>query len=516
MTARERKTKVTAFTGKGRLFRKYFLIISSVFIVCIILTGGLTLLFISQYWTQANRGSLLNDSMSVASMVERFADSGLLFNKADITSGERLREFIAVSLKTTSDSSGSDVFILRPDGTVDLCKEMVSEDVTGYPGEFECEIHSDIVFPPSFTETLWRGDTFTLYGDLPGVYSEKVFLAAAPIMARGQYWGAVVSVQSVRSVLTTFILDFLKLILIAMGIALVISFVTVYFLVYSITKPLSEMSDAARQYSNGNFSARVKVRGDDEMSSLCRSFNKMADSLEAMEASRSSFVSNVSHELRTPMTNISGFVQSILDGTCPESQRREKLNIIKSEVERMSRLVTSMLNLSRIEAGALKLEPRRFNLTELIFTTALGFEKSISEKNIDMVGLDKLPPIEVCADADMINQVLFNLIENAVKYTPEGNSIEIRAEKRAGTVYVDVVNHGIGIPEDECRMIFERFYKVDKSRSVNARSVGLGLYIVKTLIGLHNGTINVTSDGKTYTCFTFTLPPADKTAASNN
>ena len=219
----------------------------------------------------------------------------------------------------------------------------------------------------------------------------------------------------------------------------------------------------------------------------------MAQALATLEMSRRSFVANVSHELKTPMTTIGGFIDGILDGTISPDKQRHYLQIVSDEVKRLSRLVTGMLNMSKLEAGELDLKPVKFDISEMIFQTLLGFEQLIDNKHIEIRGLDTLQSNEVVADRDMINQVVYNLIDNAVKFTQDGGYIEVSSKSDAEKVIVKIRNRAAAIPSEEIDKIFERFYKVDKSRSYDVKGAGMGLYLVKTMVELHGGQITARS-----------------------
>ena len=280
-----------------------------------------------------------------------------------------------------------------------------------------------------------------------------------------------------------------------------------------LSKPLREMSAAAKQYAKGDFSNRIsvpyhKVLGgdEDEVAELVTAFNSMANALSAIETSRRNFVANVSHELKTPMTTIGGFIDGILDGTIDSSKSTYYLRIVSDEVKRLSRLVTGMLNMSKIEAGQRKIQPKEFDISAMTFKTMLGFERVIDEKKIEIRGLDKVEPLNICADEDMINQVVYNLIDNAVKFTNEGGYIEVAIKSDSEKMIFSVKNSGKGISREEAGKVFERFYKTDKSRSYDVKGAGLGLYIVKTIIDMHGGQITVNSEPGEYTQFVFWLP----------
>ena len=234
--------------------------------------------------------------------------------------------------------------------------------------------------------------------------------------------------------------------------------------------------------------------------------NSMAQSLSALEYSRRSFVANVSHELKTPMTTIGGFIDGILDGTISQDEEERYLKIVSNEVKRLARLVSSMLNLSKIEAGELSLNLKKVDISKLIFSTLLSFEQLINNKSIDIRGLDTMDSIKVNADEGLLGQVLYNLIDNAVKFTEEGGYIDVRTEKSHDITTVTIRNSGAGVPADEIERIFERFYKVDKSRGLDTKSTGLGLYIVKSIVEMHGGTVEASSELGKYTQFKFTIP----------
>lgn len=287
---------------------------------------------------------------------------------------------------------------------------------------------------------------------------------------------------------------------------MLLSLVFIYVLSYHLSQPLRQMSNAAKKFAVGDFSARVNVSSQDEVGELALAFNHMADSLTASEGMRRSFIANVSHELKTPMTTIAGFVDGILDGTIPPERHRHYMNIVSMEVKRLSRLVQSMLSLSRIDNGELKLNCREFEMFSVIVNVLAGFEQKISAKNIEIKGLEDFVSLKVNADPDLMHQVIYNLIENAVKFTNENGFISFSAIETKYDITVAIENSGPGIPPEDIRYVFDRFYKTDKSRSVDKKGMGLGLFITKSIMRLHSGYIYVESEPDKYTRFTFKLP----------
>ena len=240
--------------------------------------------------------------------------------------------------------------------------------------------------------------------------------------------------------------------------------------------------------------------------SLAFSFNLMTNSLVQLEGMRRSFVANVSHELKTPMTTIGGFIDGIIDGTIEEEKQSYYLGIVSEEVKRLSRLVQSMLSMAKLESGEYILKRETFDLRELIFTIVISQEQRIENKQINIVGLDTLESISVNADKDLIHQVIYNLVDNAVKFTPQNGKITFMLETVGKRISFMVTNTGKGIPENELQYVFERFYKVDKSRSANKNSTGLGLYIAKNIVSAHGGKITVSSKENVTTTFRVDLP----------
>jgi len=281
--------------------------------------------------------------------------------------------------------------------------------------------------------------------------------------------------------------------------------VLIYFLTNNMVRPLQQMLAATDRFSHGDFTQQVPVESNDELGQLAVSLNAMANYLSSSEAMRRSFVANVSHELKTPMTTISGFVDGILDGTIPPEKQSYYLQIVSNETKRLSRLVRSMLSISRIEAGEMKFTPQPVDLSDILCRTVFTFEPRIEEKKLEILGLDADRTM-VWGDADMVHQVVYNLVENAVKFVNEGGYIEFSFRNENGMVITSVKNSGEGIPEEELPRLFERFYKSDKSRGLDKTGVGLGLYIVKTILGALGGEIFVSSVVGQYCTFAFSLP----------
>ena len=427
-----------------------------------------------------------DDMKAIATAVAHMADSA---GYEDFTSWD-----VRISLSVAAKISGNDMLVTNSDGLILSC----SDD----PGQ--CR-HIGLHVASGEMEKLAASGELNSVTDLGGVYRSPRYVYAMPI-SEGDPGGGYVFVSSTRSTIMSawggFLWVFLAVALAVLSLALVMSLV----ISKKLSEPLDEMTAAARRFAHGDFSVRVREdKGTDELAALTRSFNAMADSLERSEELRNEFIANVSHELKTPMTTIAGFADGILDGTIPKEEEDKYLATIADETRRLSRLVRHMLSLSRMRSEGSDMTKRRdFDLNELIIRTMLNFETRCEDKRLD-VDL-QLPEVHmsVTADPDSITQVLYNLVDNAVKFADPGTPITVGLRKENGKAYVSVKNLGESIPADDLPLIFDRFHKSDRSRSRDRDGVGLGLYLVKSILDAHNEDIAVTSEGGA-TEFVFTL-----------
>lgn len=290
-------------------------------------------------------------------------------------------------------------------------------------------------------------------------------------------------------------------------VALIISANT--FVLYSmfrkLTKTLEQITKLPNSLASGEFQDKVPASGVKEFHQLELSLNSLAETVQKSDKVKNQFVSNVCHELRTPLTSVSGFIDGIIDGTIPPDKEPQYLRLISNEVKRLTRLTNLLLNLEQLESGAIKPVMQNTDVISIIVDILNTFEKNINKKNIEILGLDA-ENITVFADRDMLYQVMYNLIENAVKFTPENGYIEFKFSEDEKYSRISVKNNGEGLTESERKKVFNRFYKTDSSRAKDAIGAGLGLNIVKSIISIHKGTIDVDSVKGNYTQFTFSIP----------
>ena len=287
---------------------------------------------------------------------------------------------------------------------------------------------------------------------------------------------------------------------------MMLTLIVVYIMVRRMSTPLRSMSAAARRFGQGDFDVRVSVPGDNEVAELAMAFNNMADSLARTEEMRRSFIANVSHDLKTPMTIISGFVDGILDGTIPPEESARYLHLVSDEVRRLSRLVTTLLDLAKLESDEVEFKTGPFDLCETIRQVLISFEKVIGEQGLALDLSLEQDEIIAKGDPDAIYRVIYNVIDNAIKFTPIGGEITVTVEKREKMAVCTIRNTGYGISADELPKLFYRFYKSDQSRSLDRRGSGLGLYIAKSIIDRHGGVMSAESVVGEYAEFIFTVP----------
>lgn len=444
-----------------------------------ILIGSVQVFFSLETYHRDRREELMKNTEEAAAFAEarRLSDGSQAEVTADVNN----------YFNTLSELTENDYFLADSSGRIICCSRRVSE--------FEGK-----VFPAEVLSSAADNKPF-FTGSLNGFYSEEWFNYVCGICGGRYYIAARHSMDSMKEYLTKLFIT----LLIFFAAIMILVYPVLYFSVMRIVKPLSDMTMAARKFGEGDFSKKIRVSDNTELGYLENALNEMAASIEENEEKRKSFVSNVSHELKTPMTTIGGFVDGILDGTIPKQQHKYYLRIVSGEIDRLARLVRSMLNISKYESGEVELRTEFFDCEALIFKTALLFETRIDEKKVEMEGLDS-GKFYLCADIDLTQQIIYNLIENAVKFVNEGGTISFSHEVKGEFTAVRIRNSGEGLTENEISKVFDRFYKTDESRGKDKTGVGLGLSIVRSIVKLHNGDILVRSKPGEYTEFEFTLP----------
>ena len=400
-----------------------------------------------------------------------------------------------MSLSSIARSTKMHYFICNNDGIIVSCSDM----------QFNCR-HIGQHISQGIMRSLERSGNYSQYTTLDGFYPTIYYVAARTVENAGETLGYVFVGSSSAGIVSMW-KELMSIFFVSAISILTVSIIVSFIVSRRQAQPINEMAAAAMKFAHGDFSVRVNNERSDEVGALAAAFNQMADSLEQSEKQRNEFIANVSHELKTPMTTISGFADGLLDGTIPPERQDYYLGTISSETKRLSRLVRRMLDLSKMQQmSRSEMLSHTFDAGELLLQTLLLFESKINEKKLSVEPQLPENSMIVRGDKDTINQVMYNLIENAVKFAEPGSELGVSLFRQGEKAYVSVKNHGGGIPEEELPFIFERFHKADKSRSTDRDGWGLGLYIVKSILNSHGEDIAVTSrDGATEFVFSLTL-----------
>ena len=391
--------------------------------------------------------------------------------------------------------------------SIKVLTEYTNTDVT------ICDAHGNIVF--TTTERLdgiinipelqrANKKKGLVQSDFGNTFREKQFVYMEPLEINGvplYYSVATTSAGEYNQSLKGFTASFWMIALFVFGVSVLLFAVTTH----RQLDPIKQMTQAAKKYAKGQFDVRIESSRIEEINELGNVFNNMAESLEHLEDARNTFVQNVSHDLRTPMTTITGFVDGILDGTIPKEEEEYYLGLVSQETKRLSRLVSTLLDISELKSGANK-QITEFDVGEIISQILFSFEQKINGKKLALDFDFDMDALNVKGDKDGIYRVIYNLIDNAIKYSFDEGTLRINTSVNQTHAIITVYNTGMGIKEDDIPFIFDRFYKTDKSRGRDKSSLGLGLYITKIIVENSGGNIMVRSKYGEFCEFSFTLP----------
>lgn len=463
----------------------------SKFVICYIIIAISMFTLLNTYGVNRLKHSLVEGKKNV------------LYNEATLISSEYMQSYysgsmplynLSTQLKTIDTFLDARIWIVNTDGYIILDTRNVW---TGMSNINLNEIN------PDFLE-----NTFSEYTSLGPLLNEPVLSVVLPVSSDFSVKGYVV-LQSALSTIKNDSIYFMNFINICFLIFLVLMLI-VFFYIYRITVlPIKKITNATKEYTSGNFDYPLQLNTSDEYRDLASSIVYMADELSSLDDYQKKFVANISHDFRSPLTSIKGYAEAMIDGTIPTEMQGKYLSIILFEAERLTKLTSNLLALNSFENNGTILEISSFDINSIIKRTVESFEGICMEKRItfNLVFSDK----ELYVDADMgkIQQVLYNLIDNAVKFSNHNSKIKISVSERNEKVLVSVKDYGIGIPKESIKKIWERFYKTDSSRGKDKKGTGLGLSIVKEIMNAHNENINVVSTPDVGTEFIFTLPKSE-------
>ncbi len=469
------------------IFRKYFSICTSLILASILILGIALMLFASQYFKTEKYDLLSSNVEKAVNILEESTNS---INHTSVNS--ITKNFLEI----LSDAIEAEFYVVGMEGRTAYCTE-----------EYPCR-HTTYILSEEILNRLNKNNAYRELGNLGNIYKQNYYTVGQKVFnQQGQTIGYVFASMKASGPLKDFLGEILKMFLISSIAVLIVVTIIIYFVTHQMVKPLREMSEAAQEFGKGDFSKRLTVDDYNEIGQLAMALNNMAQSLSTLETMRRSFIANVSHELKTPMTTIGGFIDGILDGTIAPEKQKQYLRIVSDEVKRLARLVRSMLNLAQVEAGEMQLNLEKVDMVDTICQTLFSLEKQIEAKQLEVRGLDR-EKVFVEADSDLIHQVIYNLTENAIKFSNEGGYLEFEFLKEGNRMLIGIKNSGEGLSKEEIPRVFDRFYKTDRSRGLDKNGVGLGLYIVRSIVNLHGGEIMVKSAQGEYCEFLFTLPCA--------
>ena len=474
------------------VYQRQFLFMASIVLISFALLGCAFIALSYRYTVQENQSTLATNAeyISAYTGTMRQLDPTVL----STTAFQR-------NIAALANVSGLSIILAETDGKV----------VYGFDGATNTFLQGDAALPSAIVSSVTSGHSYSGMFSISGLYEKARYGVGYPIswVEDGQTGiGGIVLVSSDTGNLTEMWRVLAQIFFFTAVVVFILAFIASSITSARQAKPLHEMAQAVHKFGHGEFDTRLTgYEGRrDEIGELAAAFNSMADSLSRSEARRSEFVANVSHELKTPMTTIAGFADGILDGTIPPEKERESLQVISSETRRLSRLVRRMLELSRLQSSERVAAQEQFDAKEILLRVLVSLETKITEKDLEVEAHLPDNPVMVWGDPDGITQVCYNLLDNAVKFASPGSVIGIKVAASAGKARVSVRNQGETIPKEELSMLFDRFHKTDRSRSMDRDGVGLGLYIVKSILDAHKEDITVTSeDGVTEFTFTLTL-----------
>mgnify|MGYP003294713365 CR=1 FL=1 len=460
-------------------FSRSFFTAATILLLALSVLGAAFQLQVNNYMEDTTVAGLQQDSAVIANLAAAYSLDGNLSSRE-----------LLLNLDIISQVTDADVVICDQNGFIVLC----SDALTG------CD-HEGWQVNQEYLQSVYTSGHQTATGIIQNLYDDERFVVASPIL-NGEVPKGIVIVSTPTAATNQMLNRISNIFLTASVFVVLLAVLAVTAFARRESRPLRDMAKVANAFAHGNLKARVRLDDDYsmEMEELALAFNNMALSLQKSEYQRQEFVANVSHELKTPMTTISGFVDGILDGTIPPERQKRYLETISSETKRLSRLVRSMLELSRLQAEDRSvLCQKSFDIAEVLRLTLINFAEKINAQKLDVDFQVPEDPMEVLGDVDAITQVVYNLLDNAVKYTEEGSvTLSVQGEESNGdevTLKIKVADTGIGIRKEDMENIYDSFNRIDEKKNAGIVGSGLGLSIARDLAKLQDGLFEITVDG---------------------
>ena len=474
---------------------RYFTTMAATLTCGVVLLSIIFFLYVRQYFTVTNIEKMREMSDVVSIFIENIES-----DNDDASLNQITESFVQQAGRYVS----AEIFITDENGKLEA-----------YSDFDKCGFSKSVVPEKELKKAMQHGQD-EIVGTMSGFYTAPHYTAIRAIYNSDNEIKHFVFATTDTSGLTEYLVEVSAIFFVSIGIMISIASVLAIFLTTRMTSPLKRVSEAVDSFGKGDFTARVEIEDsyDSEFAQLAQTFNDMATSLEAIDKNRQRFMGDIAHELRTPMTTIKGFVDGIIDGVIPEEKYNHYLGIVSQESGRLTRLISGMMDANTVQAGEYILNSENYDVWDTITATLFGMEKRFETKRIGIIGFVPMKTI-INADKDVVYQIIYNIVDNAVKFTNEGGEITLDVRENAEFVYVSIKNTGQGISKDALALIFERFYKEDASRGVHAGGSGLGMHICKMLANRIGGEISVESVESEYAQFTVKLPKGEKDLAVN-
>ena len=452
--------------------------------------------------------------IAVATVVSRLTTEYCIRDKARMLYGEASRisdtyalqlyrskiklEDVQAQMEALSSYMDTEIWILNPSGRMVVNSRMAPD-----PGQE--------TYVEDFDSTIIAGNYYTI-GRFFNSFDEEVLSVIAPITNDFKIRGYV-AIHLPMSRVQTDADNMLNLSYMLLVILLVLSLIILFFFTEYVYRPLRRIIAAAEQYALGNMHYHIPVESEDELGYLSASLGYMADTIARSEDDQKKFIANISHDFRSPLTSMRGFLEAMLDGTIPPERFSHYLEVVLGETERLTKLTNGLLTRNNLNTGGILLQRTDFDINAVIRSVAASFEQTCRAKKIHIRLVLTGKILFVNADLEKIQQVLYNLVDNALKFSHEDSEITIDTTEKGDTVFISVRDSGIGIPKEDQKLIWDRFYKTDLSRGKDKKGTGLGLSIVREIIRAHDENINMVSTEGVGSTFTFTLRRSEKNDA---
>lgn len=458
------------------------------FILAYVIFGIFGFIIVTTFVPGMTREQLIREKSShLYSEAVLIADtyaSGLYTNESAL-------ETVKTQLDTLSVYLNSTIRIVNPSGRLVLS--------TSEPIDVE-----SVVMIENFDPTITAGSYYNV-GTFFESYEEEMLNVIAPITSEYKVKGYVVISTGMADIEAS-CNNLLTISYITLCILFLLSMIILIFFTEIVYIPLRKITYATEQYASGNMHYEFQVESEDEIGYLAGCLGYMASEIARAEDDQKKFVANISHDFRSPLTSIRGYLEAMLDGTIPPELHEKYLQIVLNETERLTKLTNSLLTLNNLNTKGMLLDKTDFDINQVIRGTAASFEGTCRKKTIAIELVLTGDEMYVNADMGKIQQVLYNLLDNAIKFSHNHSVIRIETSEKKNKLFVSVKDSGIGIPKDDLKLIWDRFYKSDTSRGKDKKGTGLGLSIVKEIIASHDEHINVISTEGVGTEFIFSLP----------